>query len=71
MPEREPSQRSELRHSVIREGSRLVAFFPHDPDTNVRHLDHVDIVVAVPNRHRYVVLIIFADERNYVGFLRW
>jgi hypothetical protein len=47
MPEHQPAQVLELRHSIVCECRCLIAFPAHNSNTDMRFLDHVNVVCSV------------------------
>lgn len=62
MPEQESSQEFELPDSEVGKRARLSPLLAHDSNADVGCLNHVDIISAVSNRQRRLVLADALDE---------
>jgi len=45
--QQQPIQEPKLREVEVAGGSGLIAFLAHDSNTNIRFLDHIDVVAAI------------------------
>lgn len=65
MPEHKPVEPLEVGDGVVTELSCLVSFLAHDADTNVRGLNHVDIVTTVTDGQGVGFIVEPLNEFNH------
>ena len=62
MPEKEPTEEFELSYGEVSKGTRLATLFSHNPNADVRRLDHIDIICTVADCKSSLVLTDTLDE---------
>lgn len=69
VPEHKPVEPLEVRNSVVTELSSLVSFLTHNSNTDMRWLNHIDIVTAISDRKSvsfFIELLNKVDNGSFV-----